>query len=107
MGSYSGSILSNHWWVFLGLTAFGIGYNALVAWMERKGYAEGLVSLLVVVGVLVTLGGAAIINGECAAWVLAAFVCSGLPMVAGSLARYVKARDIEHDVARGVDGNHT
>lgn len=27
--------------VVFGLVLFGVGYNALVGWMERRGYTEG------------------------------------------------------------------
>jgi len=36
IGADFGTILA----VLMGLFLFGIGYNALVAWLERKGYTE-------------------------------------------------------------------
>jgi hypothetical protein len=79
--------------VLIGLVAFGVGYNWLVGWLEQHDYQHGFVSLLVVAGVLVTLAGAALIVGLPAAlWVAACFVCSGTPMIIGSIVRYVRRR---------------
>ena len=84
------------------LILFGIGYNALVSWMERAKVLEGFTSLAVALGVLVTVGVTAFVNWQFALVTLAAFVASGLPMIAGSIIRYVKARkqsqeDIRHE----------
>lgn len=79
--------------VLLGLLLFGIGYNSLVAWMQRRGYAEGYLGLIVALGVLVTLCGVAILSIQAALITLAAFIASGTPMIAGSILRYVNKRD--------------
>lgn len=79
--------------VLLGLLLFGIGYNALVAWMERKGYTEGYLSLIVALGVFVTLCGVAILSIQAALLTLLAFVATGTPMIIGSITRYLKARE--------------
>lgn len=42
--------------VGIGLLVFGVIYNLVVGWMERNGYDEGYTAIMVVVGVLVTLG---------------------------------------------------
>lgn len=79
--------------VMAGLLIFGVGYNALVAWLEREGHAEGYVALLVVVGTLVTLAGAmALVGMEAVVQVGLCFVASGIPMIVGSCARHVKER---------------
>lgn len=79
--------------VYLALVLFGIGYNLLVAWLERRGYSRGMTSLLVVAGVVVTVGMTAVINLAFALITAGAFIASGVPMIFGSLARYVIARE--------------
>jgi hypothetical protein len=81
--------------VFLGLMLFGIGYNALTAWMERRGYTEGYLSFIVALGVTITLASVAILNLQAALLTLGAFIASGLPMIAGSTVRYIRRRDEE------------
>ena len=76
-----------------GLLLFGIGYNALVAKLEREGYADGYTALLVVGGTLITVVGATIVIGiEAAVQVTLCFVASGTPMILGSIARYSEER---------------
>ena len=65
------------------LFLFGILYNNLVGWMEDEGYAEGYVHLLVVLGVIVTLGAVALIDWQAALLALWAFACSGIVMLVG------------------------
>lgn len=79
--------------VFFALVLFGIGYNALVAWLERKGYTEGFLSLIVAFGVAMTLVGVAILSIQAALLALGAFVATGTPMIVGSITRYLKARE--------------
>ena len=79
--------------VFLGLLLFGIGYNALVAWLERRGYTEGYLSLIVSFGVAMTLVGVAVLSIQAALLALGAFVATGAPMIVGSIIRYLRARD--------------
>ncbi len=76
----------------IGLLALGIGYNMLVAWIERHGYDEGYTAILVVVGTLFTLGGVALVDVRAAFISLGAFACSGTPMILGSWWRYARAR---------------
>lgn len=87
--------------VFGMLVLFGIVYNAVVGWLERKGYAEGYASLLVVAGVLATIGGISLISWQVGLLVTLAFVASGTPMILGSVWRHVRQR--EQDVERIVD----
>lgn len=79
---------------------FGIGYNHVVAWAERKRYLEGYESLAVAGSVLFTLGLTAIFNVTFALLALGSFFCSGLPMVVGSIWRHIKAREQEQDAIR-------
>jgi predicted MFS family arabinose efflux permease len=79
--------------VFMLLALFGVGYNALVSYLEKKHYQEGMLSLLVALGVAVTLLGFAILDSNASALIaLFCFAASGSPMMAGSLMRYLKAR---------------
>jgi len=73
-----------------GLLAFGVVFNDFVT---RAGeHKDGYTWLLVVVGVLVTLLGVALISWQAAVLTLIAFVASGIPMIVGDVARYVGAR---------------
>lgn len=79
--------------VFFALLLFGIGYNTLVAWLERKGYTEGYLSLIVALGVFVTLCGVAVLSIQAALLSLGAFFTTGTPMILGSIVRYLRRRD--------------
>ena len=71
--------------VYFALALFSIGYNALIAYLEREGYLEGMVSLSVAVGSAVTIGAMAFFNWQFALLTLDAFAASGSPMIIGSL----------------------
>jgi hypothetical protein len=88
--------------VAIGLLVFGTIYNLVVAWMERNGYDEGYTAIMVVVGVLVTLGGLAMVDWRAAALTVVAFACSGTPMVLGSWWRHAQARKRAQDELRGM-----
>ncbi len=75
------------------LFIFGIAYNLAVAKLGNR--QRGFTSLLVALGVLVTLIGIAIIDWQCAQITLAAFTASGTPMIIGSIARYIAKRHAE------------
>ena len=79
--------------VLLGLVLFGLGFNALTSWAEQKGYMDGFTSLFVALGVLMTLAPFALVNPIFALLVLAGFFASGLPMIVGSIVRYIKRRE--------------
>jgi len=87
--------------VLAGLFVFGLLYNWAVGWLENRGYDEGYTSFLVVVGVLVTLGGVAVLDWRAALLTVAAFVFSGVPMIVGSWWRHVQARRRAQDALRG------
>ena len=78
--------------IYLVLFVFSIFYNWLVAWLEREGHINGFVSLFIVGGVLVTLGGMALLNPFFALITLGGFVCSGTAMIIGSIQRYMQKR---------------
>jgi hypothetical protein len=92
------------WGVFGALVLFGLGYNALVAWLERKHYTEGFLSLVVALGVLVTLAGVAILSIEAALLTLGAFIATGVPMIVGSIVRYIQRRETaKNNLRNGLD----
>lgn len=77
--------------VFSFLALFGVIYNSLIDWSDKRGL-EGLTSAQVAIGVAVTLLGASqIIGRKNAQLVLACFVASGTPNILGHIRRY-KAR---------------
>jgi hypothetical protein len=78
--------------VLVGLLIFGVAYNLAVTWLIHHGYDEGYTWALVVVGVLVTLIGLALLSPSAALLALAAFAASGLPMALGSWWRHVRSR---------------
>ena len=79
--------------VFTILLGFGIGYNGLVASLERQGHDRGYMGFIVALGCGVTLIGAGFLVGwEAVAWTTGCFAASGIPMMMGSVARHVRAR---------------
>lgn len=79
--------------IYMFLLLFGIGFNIFVAWLERHGYSKGFVSLLVLAGVVVTVGMTAVISLAFALVTAGAFVASGTPMIIGSVWRHVRERE--------------
>jgi hypothetical protein len=80
--------------LYLVLVLFGIGYNSLTSWMEKHGYMEGYTSLMVALGVLITLAPFAVVCWQAVLLVLGGFIASGLPMIIGSISRYLLKREI-------------
>jgi hypothetical protein len=78
----------------------GFGYNALVSYLERRGYDDGFTAPLVVVGVLFTIGGVALVDWRAALLTLGAFAASGFWMVIGSWWRHVTARRHSQEALR-------
>ena len=75
------------------LFVFGIGYNALVAWVYRQAPDHGYTAFLVAGGVIATLAGFALIASlEMALLILACFAASGLPVIIGSVLRQLHQR---------------
>jgi hypothetical protein len=82
----------------IALFAISVGFNWLVDVAERRGWEEGYVSFFVVLGVGYTVTGAAIgglISWQDYQYLVLTFVASGLPMIVGSVWRYVKMRETE------------
>ena len=84
----------------LALFVFGLAYNALVDYADRRGYLAGFTWLAVVFGVGMTLAGVVLafwseeLQGWQFGWIsLAAFASSGAPMAFGAVARYVGSRE--------------
>ena len=86
--------------IYLGLLLFGVGFNALIAWTERKGYLQGYTSLFVALGVSVTILAMTLIDPSFALATLGAFVASGAPMIAGSIWRHMMERERQLDYLR-------
>lgn len=89
IGLNAGAIVA----IYLALLLFGLAFNIFTAWVERKGYIHGFTSLLVVVGVAITLAATAIISLTFALITAGAFMASGTPMIVGSIWRHVQDRE--------------
>lgn len=80
--------------VLLALGGFGTCYNHWVAGLERNGHDRGYMAFIVAIGCVVVIGGWLLITGdlEGGVYLLAAFAAAGIPMIVGSVQRYVRAR---------------
>ena len=79
--------------ILVALFAFGIGYDRLVTHLEHQGHDRGYMGFIVAFGCTVTLLGAGVIIGwEPVTWTTMCFAASGIPMIAGSIRRHVRAR---------------
>lgn len=78
------------------LCGFGLWYDRRVSQWEQLGYHEGYLSLIVALGVLVTIAGIAVLDlvltWNAGLTALVAFSASGLPMIAGSVRRHVASQ---------------
>lgn len=82
---------------YAGLFGFGLLYNRMVAYMNRKHGQHGYTSFFVVFGVFVTLVAVSTRIGAVNTLKIAAgFVASGLPMILGDTNRYL---DYKQEVA--------
>lgn len=87
------AILAKLLLVAAGLVLFGGLFDHLVARLEARRLNRGFTSLLVVVGCGVTVAASGLLIGlENALVVLALFGASGLPMIVGSISRYIRQR---------------
>lgn len=93
--------------VCLALFVFGLAYNALVDYADRRGYLAGFTWLAVVFGVGMTLAGVVLafwseeLQGWQFGWIsLAAFASSGAPMAIGAVVRYVSIRHADQVAMR-------
>lgn len=82
------------------LLLFGVAFNAAVSHMEKNGYLEGYAAIAVVIGVLITLAGVAVINLWASIYAIGGFMASGTPMIVGSWWRHVQARRYGQNVMR-------
>lgn len=85
------------------LFLFAVIYNHLVAWLEQNGHDKGYMSGFVSLGCAVTIAVGLYLptkNLTITALVFAAFVASGLPMIIGSIIRYIKARAQDEHATR-------
>lgn len=94
------------------LLAFGVCYNALIGLSERMRLIEGYTALAVVAGVMVTvlvvtasLWGLVLEAWLWGAVMLGGFGASGLPMLLGSIGRYVALRQAEQRSLRTAGGD--
>lgn len=71
------------------LVVFGIAYNWLTEQMEKHGYHHGYLSFIVSLGVAGTLLIAAIREKTASLRFFCYFIASGIPMILGSIKRYV------------------
>lgn len=105
-----GSANGPHWGVIVGvltaLAMFGYWFNRFVGWAQRKGYDEGATAFEVVIGVLVTVGGASVLiwgrpfDAESLLLLIVCFIASGTPMIFGAWERYAAARAAGQDAQR-------
>lgn len=85
------------------LIAFGIAYNWLTEQMERHGYHHGYLSFIVSIGVTGTLLIAAIRERTASLRFFLYFVCSGIPMILGSVYRHVSQQEQDkRDLAKAL-----
>lgn len=96
-----------HGLVFTTLFVFGLAYNALVDWMEKRGYESRMTWALVGAGVAATIALPYIMFGWrkwSAGELFISFLCSGIPMIAGDIRRDEKeAEQIRSDLLLTVD----
>lgn len=86
--------------VYIALALFGIAYNKLIATLERTGALEGFVWLAVVCGTSAVLLGLAILDWRYTLIATGAFIAAGLPMIGGSVHRYITTRKSIQDSLR-------
>ena len=86
------------WWVLaavlVGLAGFAVGFDQWVTRLIDRGYDHGFMSLIVTLGVAVvgvgfTIAVRSLVHGLV---LLACFAAAGVPMIAGDVRRYVRAR---------------
>lgn len=96
LGTYFGNQLGAIAVTAAALFGFGLAFNWLINLFNRHGLDDGFTWLLVVVGVGITVLAAGFTIGWTAVIVLFIyFAASGLPMAAGDIYRYAKARRAE------------
>jgi hypothetical protein len=84
-------------WVYPGLLLFGIAFNWFVQLAEHHGWTEGYLSLYVAAGSAITIGGIWALDSGAGKLTLLCFFLAGLPMMIGSIARYVHKRELTQE----------
>jgi biotin transporter BioY len=87
--------------ILIALFCFGWAYNSVINSLGKR--TEGYLSLLVAGGVLITLGGVALLDWQAAALCLAAFAASGVPMIVGDIWRTTQAREKRERMRRLIE----
>jgi hypothetical protein len=83
------------------LFALGIIYNSAIGYLQNSGALEGYMAFAVAGGVaMVILGAAVAISIEVAIQLTVLFCAAGLPMIFGSIQRYVRLRSESQDRMR-------
>lgn len=100
----NGLELSRETWLVLalvGLALFGVLFNRKVMELEEETPDHGYTAFLVAGGVLVTVAVLTPFIGLAAALILlAGFAASGVPMMAGSVGRYLRRMQAERAALR-------
>lgn len=75
--------------IFLGELVFGWAYNSLIDLLSRKKALDPYISYAVALGVAVTVAIPTLVFGlfDWALLMLGSFICSGIPMIIGSMRR--------------------
>lgn len=76
----------------LALLLFGVIFNMFVEYLITHKYVEGYMSLVVALGSGITLLGLAILSWQLAFLAILGFAASGIPMIIGSITRYIRLR---------------
>lgn len=95
---------SNDLVIYPSLVVFGLIYDAIIGYLERKHLLEGFTAYAVAFGVTVTLGGVAVKDKKAALQCFLGFVASGTPMILGATWRYAEARRREQEYVRQAEG---
>jgi MFS family permease len=87
----------------LSLLIFGYLYDRFVGWLERRPHGhQGFTALLVMLGVAVTVTATLPLIGlEDYLVLVVAFLASGIPMITGSIVRYMRERDRQSEQLLG------
>lgn len=94
---------------YVGLLAFGVGYNWLTTWAEKTGFIRPYTAFFVVGGVVVILTALLPFVGFIeTAMIVGGFICAGTPMIVGSMHRHhlQQKAQIEREKKAARDGNN-
>lgn len=83
--------ISRHLLVYGGLAVFGVFYNAAVEWLDNNRVGHPYTAFLVAAGTAVTVTATIpLIGRHRAAAVFGSFIAAGIPMIAGSVQRWIE-----------------